>query len=448
MIIRVSNDIRVEGPTPEVWGWAHRTLEIPNPDYQIALRLGHNVRWMPKSLKLYAEVDNVLILPFGVLKDLWALAKRAVWKPSFAPLRANGLTGANSLYDYQERAVGALLRAKSGVLEAPCGSGKTQMGLELIRRIGGRALWLTHTKKLLDQSKERAESMFQAPEGAYGEITEGKVSIGKSITFATVQTMSKLDPSLYRDEFDIVVVDECHHCVGTPTKARMFYKCLTNVRARYKYGLSATLTRADGMIRTLFAIIGPKEHTIAKEEVGEKTIKAEHIRIDTGIMWPIEDYCTADGMLDYASLITMLSESEERNRLIAEKARELHEQGKKQLILCHRVAQVKALAYMCKEFSAVSAVTGAVKAKDRDYGKASIIVATYALAKEGLDIPDLDVVHLATPQKDEATTRQAVGRVERNIPGKATPMAIDWVDETIPYCVNCYKKRKTALKRG
>lgn len=44
---------------------------------------------------------------------------------------------------------------------------------------------------------------------AFGTITEGKVNIGKGITFATIQTMCKLDLSRYKDFWDVIIVDEC-----------------------------------------------------------------------------------------------------------------------------------------------------------------------------------------------------------------------------------------------
>ena len=94
-----------------------------------------------------------------------------------------------------------------------------------------------------------------------------------------------------------------------------------------------------------------------------------------------------------------------------------------------------------------SILVGKVKEKDRDYD-ASVIIATYALAKEGLDIPALDTLHLASPQKNESVTIQAIGRIERNIEGKETPICYDYVDENIPYCMGCYKKRKRIIKQN
>lgn len=445
MRLIVSSSIRVEAPSEALSRFCEENLVLPNPDYVSAERMGRWTGNLEKTLSLYSEEGGDLILPFGCLRDVWPFAAeaRAGWETRFHPFIGGGLSGHVSLYDYQERAVSAMVKAKGGVLEAPCGSGKTQMGLAIIERIGGRALWLTHTKKLLKQSEERAKAYLR---GGFGEITEGKASIGTGITFATVQTMSKLDPSLYRDAFDIVVVDECHHCAGSPTRMAMFYSVITNCNARWKYGLSATLTRADGLMRSVFAAIGPKRRSVAKWEVGDKTIKAEHIRVDVPIGYPMESWCGSDGMLDFNALITTLSGNKERNAIIVGKARELWEDGRKQLILCHRVAQAENLAKACSSFAKTSLMTGRVSEKKRVYD-ADIIVATYALAKEGLDIPELDAVHLATPQKDESTVRQSVGRVERNIPGKRKPLALDYVDEGIPYCLNCWKKRRRILAK-
>lgn len=445
MRLIISSSIRVKEPSAALRRFCEENLILPNPDYVSAKRMGRWTGNMEEKLYLYSEDGGDLILPSGCFREVWVFAveARADWETHFHPFIGGGLSGHVSLYDYQEKAVNAMVKAKSGVLEAPCGSGKTQMGLAIIERIGGRSLWLTHTKKLLKQSEERAKTYLQ---GDFGEITEGKASIGSGITFATVQTMSKLDPSLYRDAFDIVVVDECHHCAGSPTRMAMFYKVITNCNARYKYGLSATLTRADGLIRSVYATIGPKVYRVPKWEVGDKTIKAEHVRVDVPIEWPLEAWCGADGMLDFNALIATLSESEARNEIILSKVKELWEDGRKQLILCHRVAQAENLAKACSNFAKTSLMTGRVSEKKRVYD-ADIIVATYALAKEGLDIPELDAVHLVTPQKDESTVKQSVGRVERNLPGKRTPLAVDYVDASIPYCLNCWKKRRRILAK-
>ena len=442
MKLIIANDITVIEPNAAIIDYCMRVLTIPNPAYVIALRLKRNVRFLDQELKLYARVGDNLILPYGTLKDIWALRDECDYELQFHEFRGNNLAGHINLYDYQEKALDALKSGKNGILEAPCGSGKTQVGLALIKALGGRALWLTHTKKLLTQSKARAESVYK---GDFGTITEGQVNIGKDITFATVQTMRAIDPAIYRDAFDIVIVDECHHAVGSPTKIMQFYKVLSNCNARYKYGLSATLSRSDGLITSAYSIIGRKLHTITTQEVGNKIIKALHIKQDIDFTYPMPSYCDADGTTNYAKLIDMLSNHLDRNDYIVDTTLKYHNLGKKQLILCTRIAQVKALATALATFCHVSMITGTTKESSRGYD-ADVIVATFQLAREGLDIPHLDVVHFAIPQKNKAIVKQSAGRVERNIVGKEQPLIIDYVDTTIPYCVKAYHRRRIDLK--
>ena len=445
MKLIIGKDITIENPNSAINRYCEEELTLANPDYIIASKLGHYVGRMEKSIRLYVKNGNKLILPFGCLEDIWQprLIKGAEYETRFHKFRGNQMKGEIKLYDYQERALKRLYEGKNGILEAPCGSGKTQIGLALIKKIGGKALWLTHTTKLLKQSKERAEAYF---EGDFGTITEGEVHIGRDITFATVQTMRTLDTSVYENEFDIIIVDECHHCVGTPTKVMQFYKILTNCNARRKYGLSATLSRGDNLMRSVYSIIGKKLHTITEQEVGSKIIKAKHIKVDIGLDYNMRDYCDSDGTINYTKLITLLSDNKERNDLICEKVMNLYSLGKKQLVLCHRINQIKTLTDKISKFCKVNSITGKVSQKDRDYD-GDVIVATYALAKEGLDIPTLDVVHFATPQKDKAIVKQSAGRVERNVEGKEQPLVMDYVDVNIDYCNMCYRKRLNILKK-
>lgn len=88
----------------------------------------------------------------------------------------------------------------------PAGSGKTETALELIARLGYRTLWITHTLDLINQTYIRAKNKLENV--GLGKIIGGKVELGSHITFATVQTLSKMDLSEYADIFDVIVVDE------------------------------------------------------------------------------------------------------------------------------------------------------------------------------------------------------------------------------------------------
>lgn len=389
MKILFSSDIRIDHPASEFVAYAQNNLILPNPEYYKKEKMGYWLGSTEKELYLYAKDGDTLILPFGCCADVWKILKGLpsssyTYETKFAPTQKANLrmkeTGELALYDYQERALEALLRGKNGVLEGSCGCGKTQIGLALIYKLGLKALWLTHTQKLLAQSKERCERYFC---GDFGTITEGRVNIGKDITFATVQTMANADLKIYRDAFNVVVVDECHHVCGTPTQMRQFYKVITNCNARYKFGMSATLSRGDGLIQSLYACVGEKLHTIRKEEIGDRIIKAKHLEFAIEHPYKIEEYCGNDGVLSYSKMIDAICSCKARNFQIAENVIRQRMNGRRQLILTARVDHAVELGRLIPRSSVC---VGKVKERDRDY-LSDTIIATYALAKEGLDIP-------------------------------------------------------------
>ena len=78
-------------------------------------------------------------------------------------------------------------------------------------------------------------------------------------------------------------------------------------------------------------------------------------------------------------------------------------------------------------------------------GRKGYLFATYSLAKEGLDIPRLDRLYLATPQKDYAVVVQSIGRIARTFEGKSLPVAYDYVDATRGL-EKAYKQRLRSYK--
>ena len=177
MKVTVSNTLAVENPTSEVMMWCKKNLTLPNPDYAKKARMGFWTGNTPRTLSLYEENGNQLILPFGVLKTVPAIIwQSAEFTADFEPAKAVNFNAEVPLYDYQEDAVQAMIEAKYGILQSAAGSGKTQMGIALATRLGVKTLWLCHTLDLVRQSKERAELYMS--KNLMGFIKEGKVDIG------------------------------------------------------------------------------------------------------------------------------------------------------------------------------------------------------------------------------------------------------------------------------
>jgi superfamily II DNA or RNA helicase len=80
-------------------------------------------------------------------------------------------------------------------------------------------------------------------------------------------------------------------------------------------------------------------------------------------------------------------------------------------------------------------------------GEKRYLFATYSLAKEGLDVPRLERLYMATPQKDYAVITQAIGRIARTSKGKGDPVVYDFVDD-IQYLVKAYKKRCATYRKN
>lgn len=98
-------------------------------------------------------------------------------------------------------------------------SGKTQTALQLIKELGLKTLWLTHTLDLQSQSYDRAKNNFEGIQ--ISKIGNGKIDIAEHITFATVQTMAKMDLSQYKNEWDCIVVDEAHRVCRNSSSIRI-----------------------------------------------------------------------------------------------------------------------------------------------------------------------------------------------------------------------------------
>ena len=427
----VNNRIRVMDPTDEMYRWAHVNLVLDNPDYFKKLRMNKWLGNTPEYIYLYENVGSELWLPFGTITDFYRqFHDQCTFQKAIAEKRSVRYESNIELYDYQAEAVEVALGKKNGVIVMPCGSGKTQTALEIVSRIGGRCLWLTHTYDLLNQSMSRAKSVLTTS-ARYGKITAGKVDIGEGITFATVQTLSKLDLSQYKSTWDVIIVDECQHCCGSPTKVTQFYKVVNSLSARYKFGLTATPKRADGLERAMFALLGNVICRITKDRVENTTCPVKVESVETGYIPDYDAVLLGDGTIDYSKLVDDLIQNPERFELVKEKIESLDGSA---IVLANRVDYLRRLheAYSGRSIC-LSLLGQSKKAKEErkealrrlEAGELDCILATYALAREGLDVPSLRYVVFTTPERDETTVIQSVGRVGRKADGKEYGTVVD-----------------------
>ncbi len=411
-------------------------LTVPNPKYAKARAMGFSTYNIPRMIKLYEHIGNGIVLPRGYLNRLLQIAPDAEVTDHRLTLPAAGFTSKIELRDYQAPVIPAAIKAQQGVIVAPCGSGKTEMGMEFVARVDQPTLWLTHTKDLANQSRDRAVSRLGLSKKEIGFIGGDTFRVGQRFTVGMVPTLAKRNLLDLTSQFGCIVIDECHHVFKDAKSVGTFQKVISSFPARYRIGLTATPHRSDGLVETMFYVLGPKIIEVeqgALKDAGQ--VIAPTVRfIETG--WEFEY------REDFNELLGAMVEDAERNQLLLDVLAG-HVEGHHSLILGDRISHLQEILNRVVNLkpgmtNRTAIVTGETpKAwrekimQDTRSGKIQVLFATYALAKEGLDIPILDQLFLVTPKRDYAVVTQAVGRIARPADGKTSATVFDFYDSEV-----------------
>ena len=376
---------------------------IPLPESHITPARREGAGWYVPRYTGAAGATDATVLPVG--EHIGAV-------PGFA------------LRGYQREALAAWWRHKSGIIVAPCGAGKTAIGLTAVLHLDTPALVLVHTGDLLRQWKERAEALGIE----VATVSEGNGPVRARLVVATMQTLA-LWPFWQLAEwgagFGLVIADEAHH-VPCATLTDVLYE----LPGRYRLGLTATPTRADGLTPILLGHMGPIRAEVSRQALAEAG----------AIIVPrVERIATAwepDAETDYVQMVTDATEDDARNIQIADLAATAVKAGRHVLIQTERVEHARALSRLIGDRHGLGsvAVYGALGAKARALalervasGACPILIATQ-LADEGLDLPILDTLILGVPQRNAARLEQRVGRIARPAPGKVDAIVYDLLD--------------------
>lgn len=421
-------------------------LVFKNPEYDQAFRRrGYPPAGIDPEIKTYIfnREIGILSVPRGFLDQLLQLLSAAGFETPLTNRRAappiidDIYHNRIRLRPYQQPAIDHMGMYNSGMLIAPCGSGKTTMGLQLIADRLYPALWVTHTKRLARQTEERARELLGLTE--IGKIEDGEVNISPGLTIALVQTLAKQDLGDLANRWGTVIYDEAHHLPATS-----FAKVANSISAKYRYGLTANTARADGLYPIVLRLIGPIRYEITQAEVEQAggTITPELIRVETGRKYRdkrVDPETKEPTETDYqfaGKMVKAIAEDQTRNELVCATIAK-QEPGSRTLVLVQLVEHAETLAEMLRDYYGLKAAAfhGGLTPKqsariDRDFrdGKLQIMVGTLGLAKEGLDYPFLTALHLVAPMRDPEGIKQAVGRVARSHPGKTRAVVYDYVD--------------------
>ena len=159
----------------------------------------------------------------------------------------------------------------------------------MIAEVKQPTLWITHTMDLLNQSMEAAKKFLGLSGNQIGIIQGENMSIGTHMTLATVQTLSKRDLTEIREKFGCVVIDEAHLVFKNDKAACMFESVISQFSAYYRFGLTASEHRSDGLIDSMFDIIGPKFYEVAQDDPRLSVMKPSVEFIETEFLYEVEE---------------------------------------------------------------------------------------------------------------------------------------------------------------
>ena len=339
------------------------------------------------------------------------------WTQKGTPLAPDAIEFAGELTSEQRRVVAAVASTflpdepalpypRGGMLVLPCGFGKTVLAIHVaVRVVKRKCLVLVHKQGLLEQWCQRAAQF--APGASVGVLRQDRIDTDADILVAMIQTVARRDYAPLLQDRGLVIVDECHH-LGAP----VFGSAMAKLACAWTLGLSATPERKDGLTPLLHMMMGPILYRV--ERAKESAYVTSLIFDERATRHEI---VSASGRPVYVAMVNKLAVDPKRNATIAAHIARVQRAGRNILVLSERIAQLKALEALLADQEGVSPdaigfYVGASTAAERDASATrSILLSTYHMAREGLDLKHLTALCLASPTSD---LTQAVGRVQRS----------------------------------
>jgi superfamily II DNA or RNA helicase len=362
-----------------------------------------------ESFMIYRESDKKMYIPrFYGINKYGMPKKETIQQGENINIHFKG-----SLREYQINVVNAYLnQAKNiggGLLDIPCGYGKTVMALNIISKLQKKTLIIVHKEFLMNQWIERIQEYL--PDAKIGKI-QGQIidTEGKDIVIGMLQSLSMKDfqESLFQ-QFGLTVVDEIHHIA-----AQVFSRSLFKIVTKYMLGLSATMERKDGLTHVFKKFIGEVAYKIDKSGSDDNVIvhTIQYHADDKEYSKVIHNF---KGQVHYSVMISRLCNYIPRCEFILKVLiSELEKRPSQQImILAHNKSLLKYLYDTIEERKIASVgyyIGGMKEVALKESESKKVVIATYAMAEEALDIKTLSALILATPKTD---VTQASGRILR-----------------------------------
>lgn len=354
----------------------------------------------------------------------------------------------------------SLIRYGTGILKLECGVGKTVTGLYLISRLKTKTLVVVHRLNLLNQWRDEIQRFTNAKVGL---LHRDKINVDDvDIVLTTVHcvinhTHNPKYAEIYK-RFGLMMIDEAHHF-----SSREFHRTLKVVGTKYVVGLTATpkkgeRTKISHVFKKFIGPIVPPAHITAKytsatTNRGNVIVNVLRYAVDGGDLSKHLSYTyRGQSKSNVAGMITNIGKNDDRNRVIIHYIRQLIQKPKLNLektnipeklldiindyyihnnfdsrrnvlIVADRKRQLRWLCSSLKKIGIDAAlyIGGLSNVELAKSKKSQVILGTYSVCEEGLNIPKINSVMLVSPRRD---CEQSIGRGFR----KAHPIPVIIID--------------------
>jgi len=319
-----------------------------------------------------------------------------------------------------------------GIISIKCGGGKTVLALHILSILQKKAIVIVHKDFLMTQWRDRILEFL--PDARIGKIQQDTIDIeNKDIVLSMVQSLSMREyPENTFESFGLAIFDECHH-LG----AEIFHKSMSKVASKYMLGLSATPKRKDGLSKVFEWYIGPIVYLQKKKNEDYAEVQLIDCHFDD-IQYNKEELnFRKDPCMP--KMINNICAYLPRTKIIFELIKRYHSEGRNILILSDRRGHLELLYKMLDGYSRGYYVGGMKPHELRESQEKDILLATFSMASEGMDIPKLNTVILSSPKSD---VEQSVGRIFRKkvCDRKFHPLIIDLQDKFSMFQNQCNKR--------
>ena len=328
---------------------------------------------------------------------------------------------------------------QGGLLELPCAFGKTILSLNIISRVSKKTLIIVHKEFLMNQWIERIQQFL--PTAKVGKIQGQIIDIDdKDIVIGMLQSLSMKEyPASIFEPFGLTIIDEVHHI-----SSEVFSKSLFKIVTKHMLGLSATMNRKDGTTRVFKMFLGDVIYKGEHDEKRIATVRAiEYRSHDEEFEETALDF---RGKPAFSTMISKICEYNRRSEFILKVLKNMLEENPKQqvMILAHNrnILTYFHDAIKHRNLATVGYYLGGMKEKAlKETETKQIVIATYAMAAEALDIKTLTTLIMATSKTD---IQQSVGRILRE--KHSNPIIVDIVD-THDIFKSQWNKRKAFYRK-